>query len=399
MAEHKQLHWMPSRRQVLTGAAALGGFATMSFFVDVEARSNRMAKVNLQLGWLASNGIMGEIVAKRMGFYDEEGIELEVTPGGPSVDGLASVAAGRAQSGQLSSSPSLMLARSAGIPVKAFAAGFQKHPFTYFSLKSNPIRAPRDMIGKTIATQPTAMILLKALLAKHRIAEDQVEIVEMESDMNQLMTGRSDAVTGWLSDVTALEIIGDDRVDMMLWGRRYPALCQRLLHDRRHPGKLRRRTEPLSDRIGPRMGRGSHASGSRGRPPRGRVRELEPRERAQRSRSGPRVLLQRRNGNGRLGNHESCELAGSDRHLRRARAVPGTGTDSRRRDDHRYPCRHGNRKEAGLDGRLLLLCRPLGGRLSGNQRRIIPTGGAARPRPSSNGNLEPWISSLHRPYG
>ena len=110
-----------------------------------------------------------------------------------------------------------MLARSAGIPVKAFAVGFQKHPFTYFSLKSNPIRTPRDTIGKTIATQPTAMILLKALLAKHGIAEDQVEIVEMGSDMSQLMTGRADAVTGWLSDVTSLEIIGDDRVDMMLW--------------------------------------------------------------------------------------------------------------------------------------------------------------------------------------
>ena len=46
-----------------------------------------------------------------------------------------------------------MLARSAGIPVKAFAAGYQKHPFTYFSLADNPIRTPEDMIGKTIATQ------------------------------------------------------------------------------------------------------------------------------------------------------------------------------------------------------------------------------------------------------
>ena len=98
---------------------------------------------------------------------------------GPGVDGVASVAAGRAQSGQLSSSPSLMLARSAGIPVKAFAAGYQKHPFTYFSLEGNPIREPRDMIGKTIATQPTAVILLKALLAKNGIAEDQVEVVKM----------------------------------------------------------------------------------------------------------------------------------------------------------------------------------------------------------------------------
>ena len=110
-----------------------------------------------------------------------------------------------------------MLARSAGIPVKAFAAGYQKHPFTYFSLAPNPISQPSDMVGKTIATQPTAVILLRALLAKNGIAEDQVEIVNMGSDMNQLMTGQAHAVTGWMTNTNALKILGDDRIDMMLW--------------------------------------------------------------------------------------------------------------------------------------------------------------------------------------
>ncbi len=206
-----------SRRDVLKLGTALGGIAATSSLIGVEALAAGEAKVNMQLGWLASNGIMGEVVAKRMGFYAEEGIELEVTPGGPGVDGVASVAAGRAQAGQLSSSPSLMLARSAGIPVKAFAAGYQKHPFTYFSLAKDPIRTPKDMIGKTIATQPTAVILLKALLAQNGIAEDQVEVVKMGSDMNQLMTGQAAAVTGWQTNTNALKILGEDRVDMMLW--------------------------------------------------------------------------------------------------------------------------------------------------------------------------------------
>ena len=217
MAEHTQSQRTPSRRQVLKGGVALGGVAAMSSVVSVEVLGADAVKVNMQLGWLAGNGIMGEVVAKRSGIYDELGIELEVTPGGPGVDGVASVAAGRAQSGQLSSSPSLMLARSAGIPVKAFAAGYQKHPFTYFSLGSNPINTPQDMIGKTIATQPTAVILLRALLAQNGIAEDQVEVVKMGSDMNQLMTGQAAAVTGWMTNTNALKILGEDRVDMMLW--------------------------------------------------------------------------------------------------------------------------------------------------------------------------------------
>ncbi len=215
----KQNHFVssPNRRRVLKYGAALGGVAATSSFVTVDALAADKARVNMQLGWLASNGIMGEVVAKRLGYYEEEGIELEVTPGGPGVDGVASVAAGRAETGQLSSSPSLMLARSAGIPVKAFAAGYQKHPFTYFSLENDPIRTPQDMVGKTIATQPTAVILLRALLAKNGIAEDQVEVVKMGSDMNQLMTGQAAAVTGWMTNTNALKVLGDGRVDMMLW--------------------------------------------------------------------------------------------------------------------------------------------------------------------------------------
>ena len=217
MAMYNHVPTSPGRRRFLKYGAALGGTAVASSFVTVEALAAGKAKVNMQLGWLASNGILGEVVAKRMGYYEEEGIELEVTPGGPGVDGVASVAAGRAEAGQLSSSPSLMLARSAGIPIKAFAAGYQKHPFTYFSLDNNPIRTPQDMVGKTIATQPTAVILLRALLAKNGIAEDQVEVVKMGSDMNQLMTGQAAAVTGWMTNTNALKVLGDGRVDMMLW--------------------------------------------------------------------------------------------------------------------------------------------------------------------------------------
>ena len=216
MSEHTTIGPRLSRRRVLQYGGALGAAATSSF-ISVRSLAADAAEVNMQLGWLASNGILGEVCAKRLGYYAEEGIELNVTPGGPGVDGVASVAAGRAGVGQLSSSPSLMLARSAGIPVKAFAAGYQKHPFTYFSLSDNPIRTPEDMVGKTIATQPTAVILLRALLALNGIAEDQVEVVKMGSDMNQLMTGQAQAVTGWMTNTNALKILGDGRVDMMLW--------------------------------------------------------------------------------------------------------------------------------------------------------------------------------------
>jgi len=210
--------FMMDRRRFLFNAAWIGGLAATQTFIGIRAgHASDEAEVRMQLGWLASNGVIGEVAAIKNGFFKEQGVTLTIVPGGPNVDGVAGVAAGQSTIGQLSSSPSIMLARSAGVPVKAFLAGYRKHPFTYFSKQAKPIKTPQDMIGKTIATPPTSVVLLKALLAQNGIAESQVKIVNMGSDMNQLLTGQADAVSGWVTNTNALAVLGDDRVDMMLW--------------------------------------------------------------------------------------------------------------------------------------------------------------------------------------
>lgn len=205
------------RRSLLQGMTALGAaFAGTRISIQPTWASD-LHTVKLQLGWLAGNGILGELAADRNGYFAEEGLALEVVAGGPNVDGVASVASGRAHIGSISSSPSLMLARSQGLPVKCIAAGYQQHPFTYFSLEKNPVREPKDLIGKTVATNGTARILLQALLAANDIPEDQVNVLVMGADMAPLLTGQADVVTGWKTNVGALSVLGPDRVDMTLW--------------------------------------------------------------------------------------------------------------------------------------------------------------------------------------
>lgn len=207
-----------SRRDFMRTAAAIGAVAAGQTLVSIQpAGAASPAKVRMQLGWLASNGLLGEVVAMKKGFYAEQGLELEIVPGGPNVDGVAGVASGQSTLGQISSSPSIMLARGAGVPIKAIAAGYQKHPYAYFSRKGKPIRSAQDMIGKTVAIQPTGAILLRALLARNNVPEDKVKIVNMGADMNQLVTGQADAVVGWITNTNALKVLGDDRVDLMLW--------------------------------------------------------------------------------------------------------------------------------------------------------------------------------------
>lgn len=201
-----------NRRTLLKTAGAAGAGA----MVGVEASAQGRAVVNLQLGWLLSGNQIGEVTAKHMGFYEAEGIELRFQAGGPNIDGVAIVASGRFEVGQVSSSPSLMLASSQDIPIRCFAAGAQEHPFSYISRSRNPVRQPRDLIGKRVGTQSTAVILLRALLAKHGIAEREVTVIPIGSDMSPLMTGQVDVITGWLTNTTAMRVI-PDAVTMRLW--------------------------------------------------------------------------------------------------------------------------------------------------------------------------------------
>ena len=206
-----------NRRSVIKGALAAAGAAGIGPVLSFESRSEGRSVLNMQLGWLLSGNQLGEVCAKALGYYEAEGIDLKFQPGGPNIDGVAVVAAGRFEIGQVSSSPSLMLAVSQDIPIKCFAAGAQIHPYTFFSLKKNPVRAPKDLIGKKVGIQSTGVILLRALLAKNKIAEKDVTIIPIGADMAPLLTGQVDVVTGWLTNTTALKVLGDQRVEMRLW--------------------------------------------------------------------------------------------------------------------------------------------------------------------------------------
>lgn len=197
----------------LAGSGAMGLGACLSSGGTVDG----LDVLDMQLGWLAGGNQLGEIVAKKKGYLEEEGIHLEVHPGGPHIDGVGIVASGRYALGQVSSSPSLMLAVSQGIPIRCFGVSVQQHPYSYFSLPEKPVRTPKDLLGKRVGTNTTGQILLNALLAKHDIDASDLELVVVGSSMMPLLTGQVDVISGWTTNVTALKPLGDGRLAMRLW--------------------------------------------------------------------------------------------------------------------------------------------------------------------------------------
>jgi NitT/TauT family transport system substrate-binding protein len=208
-------HTSHGRRAVLKGALAMAGAGMVMTITD--RASAATASINMQLGWIGGGNQIGEVAALQLGYFKDEGLDFAIQPGGPNNDGIAVVASGRYEVGQVSSSPSLMLAASQDIPIKCFAVSAQQHPYAFFSLKSKPVQKPADFIGKKVGIQATGVILLRALMAKNNIDPKDVTIVTIGADMTPLMTGQVDVVTGWLTNTTAMSVIGDQRVDYKLW--------------------------------------------------------------------------------------------------------------------------------------------------------------------------------------
>lgn len=197
-----------SRRSLLAAGAAISVAPRAAFAAQA---------IEMQLGWIGGGNQLGEVVASQLGYFGEEGLELKIVPGGPNNDGVAAVASGRSAVGQVSSSPSLMLAVSQDLPVKCFAVSAQKHPYAFFSLGKNPVRTAAELRGKKVGVQATGVILLRALLVKNGMDLKDVQVVTIGSDMMPIMTGQVDVVTGWLTNTTALKVLGPDRVTLRLW--------------------------------------------------------------------------------------------------------------------------------------------------------------------------------------
>ena len=109
-----------NRRSLLQAGLVVAGAAGIGPLVAVEAPAQAKPVVNLQLGWLLSGNQIGEVCAKQMGSTRRRASSSSFQPGGPNIDGVAIVASGPAsRSGQVSSSPSLMLAVSQDLPSAA----------------------------------------------------------------------------------------------------------------------------------------------------------------------------------------------------------------------------------------------------------------------------------------
>ncbi len=118
-------------------------------FAAFAASGAQAEDVKLQLKWVTQAQFAGYFVAKDKGFYEEEGLNVTILPGGPDVAPTQVIAGGGADV-VVDWMPSALAAREKGVPMVNIAQPFKSSGMMLTCLKESGVATPADFADKTL---------------------------------------------------------------------------------------------------------------------------------------------------------------------------------------------------------------------------------------------------------
>ena len=146
-------------------------------------------------------------VAKAKGYYDADGLDVDILSGRGSVFAATTVGAGKEEFG-ISDAASVLVARAKGVPVIAIGNLQQDNGVALIATEKSGISKVEDLKGRNIGILPgsTTTIFLQALLKKHGMTMDDFKAITWRpgTDLPLLLDAKIDSeVTVYNNEVIA----------------------------------------------------------------------------------------------------------------------------------------------------------------------------------------------------
>jgi len=187
------------RRALITTLAAGALAAAAASPVHAQARE----KVVLLLNWYVYSEHAPFFIGKEKGYYEAEGIDLEIQEGRGSGVSVQAVAAGSATFGYVDV-PTMIRAATKGAPVKAVGVALQVSPMAVMGLSEKNIKVPKDIVGKTVAMTPGDSMsqIWPLFMKKTGLQEGQYKVVsgDGQTKLNAVINGQADVLLGYVMD-------------------------------------------------------------------------------------------------------------------------------------------------------------------------------------------------------
>jgi ABC-type nitrate/sulfonate/bicarbonate transport system substrate-binding protein len=173
---------------------------------------------NFQASWINDAEFAGYFLALDKGYYKDEGLDVTYFSGGPDVIPESTIIAGKADLTLTTPDTTIKAIVEQGAPFKIIGAQYQKNPIGIVSLAKNPIREPKDLIGKTLAVPPVNVISVEAMLKISGVDRAEVNIVPYAYDPTPLIKGEIDASLDFTTNVPfTIQQAGEEATSFLLY--------------------------------------------------------------------------------------------------------------------------------------------------------------------------------------
>ena len=175
--------------------------------VLLAANATAQEKLNVFMNWTIHGGHGPWFIAKQKGYFQAQGLDVNLSRGFGSGDTVKKVIAGVADIGYTDPVP-IVQAIAEGQPIKVFMGGYMSEPCTVHSAKEGGnITDAKALEGKTFAGPPgdSCIILLPAVMQRAGADVSKVKIENMDAParLPMMAAGRIDAA----ADFSGAEIL------------------------------------------------------------------------------------------------------------------------------------------------------------------------------------------------
>ncbi len=153
------------------------------------AQEKKSEPVTLRMNWVPTIDFVFYVIGLKKGFYREKGIELSIKWAKGSELSTKAVA-NRVDEFASASADTTLMAYIKGMPIKVLAIMHQMSPVSVISLKETNLSKPKDLEGKSLASDISSMkhTQFKAFCKLNQVDMDKIKIVPIKgSDLTHIL--------------------------------------------------------------------------------------------------------------------------------------------------------------------------------------------------------------------
>lgn len=165
----------------------------------------KLRKVKVGLSWVLNDEHAMFYNAVALGYFNDEGLDVELVAGGPGKDHIQTLGGGVVDIAVAPAGSAIPLAVASKTPIQVRAVGtiLKGGPGILLTADKDLLGrevTPNDLKNRTVAIQPGGEVYIDMLLDKNGVARDSVKIIEAGFQPDVLLTDppRADFFVAWV---------------------------------------------------------------------------------------------------------------------------------------------------------------------------------------------------------